>query len=269
MGIDLNAIKSRLKSLQTTTTKRNYLWKPEPGKTRIRIVPYAFNRENPFIEMYFHYNVGKKSYVSLETFGEADPIVEFSDKLKQTGSKEDWTLGKKLEPTLRTFVPIIVRGKEKEGVKFWGFGKSIYQEILAIVADPDYGDISDPTSGRDIEVEYVTPQEAGNTYGKTTIRVKPNQSPCTEDKEVLELIVNGQSDINEVYKRSSYDELKEALENWLNPDAAETDDEPEFEPMPNKSESEPEVEKTVVNAPTATKVADVTKAFDELFKKKN
>jgi len=277
MGIDLNAIRNRLKSLQTTTTKRNYLWKPEPGSTRIRIVPYAFNRDNPFIELYFHYNVGKKSYLSQMSFGESDPIVDFSEQLKQTGSKEDWILGKKLEPTLRTFVPIIVRGKEKEGVKFWGFGKNIYQELLAIISDPDYGDITDPMSGRDIEIEYMTPAEAGNTYGKTSIRVKPNQIPCTDDKDVLELIVNGQTDILEVYKKSSYDELKTALEKWLDPDSEDTDDADTETATDNASETEKAeavVEKPTASeqgqtsAPKVNKVDDVTKAFDALFNKK-
>jgi hypothetical protein len=60
-----------------------------------------------------------------------------------------------MEPKLRTFAPIVVRGQENEGVKFWGFGKTVYQEILAIVADPDYGDITDETNGRDIVIEIV------------------------------------------------------------------------------------------------------------------
>ena len=35
---------------------------------------------------------------------------------------------------------MVVRGEEKQGVKFWGFGKTVYQELLSIM-DPDYGDI--------------------------------------------------------------------------------------------------------------------------------
>ena len=37
---------------------------------------------------------------------------------------------------MRTFAPVIVRGEESEGVKWWGFGKTVYQELLAIIADP-------------------------------------------------------------------------------------------------------------------------------------
>ena len=54
MAIDLNAIRNRLDSLQTKTTKTDNLWKPKPGKQQVRIVPYVHNPSNPFIELFFH-----------------------------------------------------------------------------------------------------------------------------------------------------------------------------------------------------------------------
>ena len=53
MAIDLNAIKAKLNQLQTTGTRRNNLWRPEPGKQVVRIVPYQHDRSNPFRELYF------------------------------------------------------------------------------------------------------------------------------------------------------------------------------------------------------------------------
>ena len=148
MALDLSKIKKKLAQLQTSTNKSAYIWKPPVGKTVIRIVPYQYDKDNCFIELYFHYNISKKNPLSLDTFHEDDPIVEFSEKLKNTGDTNDWKLGKKLEPKLRTYVPIIVRGKEKEGVKYWGFGKELYKEILNFITDPDYGDITDLEKGR-------------------------------------------------------------------------------------------------------------------------
>ena len=57
MALNLDAIKNRLSQLQNTTTKQSRLWRPQPGKNLIRIVPYKFNRENPFMEMHFHYGM--------------------------------------------------------------------------------------------------------------------------------------------------------------------------------------------------------------------
>ena len=48
--MDLNAIKNRLSQLQTTTNRTSNLWKPSPGSQVLRIVPYKFNKDNPFIE---------------------------------------------------------------------------------------------------------------------------------------------------------------------------------------------------------------------------
>ena len=186
--MDINAIKQRLCQLKETNTKQSSLWKPQPGNQVVRIVPYKFNKDNPFIELYFHYDVAKRTYLSPISFGRPDPIEEFATKLKQTGNKDDWRLGRKLDAKMRTFLPVVVRGQEAEGVKFWGFGKTVYQELLGFIADPDYGDIADPLSGRDISVEFKTAEETGASFPSTSIRVKPNQTPITEDKEQLTTI---------------------------------------------------------------------------------
>ncbi len=119
--MDINAIKKRLTQLQATNTRTSNLWKPQPGRSQIRIVPYKYNPDSPFIELFFHYDLGGKSYLSPISFGRPDPIEEFAQKLKTSGNKEDYRLGKKVEAKMRTFTPVIVRGEENEGVKYWGF----------------------------------------------------------------------------------------------------------------------------------------------------
>ena len=251
--MDLNAIRKRLGQLQTTNNRTSSLWKPQPGKTQIRIVPYAFNKENPFIELFFHYNLNNRSYLSPISFGRPDPIEEFAQKLKASGNKEDYQLSKKLEAKMRTFAPVIVRGEESQGVKFWGFGKTVYQELLGVIADPDYGDITDATNGRDIGIERQTPAEAGNQYGKTTVRVKPNQTAITEDANLLKSIFDNQSDLTELYNEPTYDELKDVLQTFLNPSE-------ETETIAPTNTTEKVAEQTAT-----TKTADVADAFDNLF----
>ena len=228
--MDLDAIKSRLNQLQNTQT--NAFWKPQPGKSQVRIVPYKHDKSNPFSELFFHYSlVPNKTVISPLSFGRPDPVQQFADKLKSTGNKDEWIQGKRIEPKMRTFVPVVVRGEESEGVKFWGFGKTVYQELLGIIADPDYGDISDATAGRDITVERQTPAEAGNQYGKTTIRVKPNVTSLSDNSDLLTKLLDEQPNINELYNEPTFDELKGHLSNFLNPsDSTEetTEKEPEM-----------------------------------------
>ena len=238
--MDLDAIKSRLNQLQNTQT--NAFWKPQPGKSQIRIVPYKFDKNNPFSELFFHYSlVPNKTVLSPLSYGRPDPVQQFADKLKSTGNKDEWIQGKRIEPKMRTFVPVVVRGEESEGVKFWGFGKTVYQELLGIIADPDYGDISDSLTGRDIVVERQTPAEAGNQYGKTTIRVKPNVTALSEDSDQLTRLLDEQPNLTELYNEPTYDELKEHLSNFLNPSDS-TEETTEKEPEMVASEGSSNVE---------------------------
>jgi len=249
--MDINALKKRLGQLQITNTRTTNLWKPSPGTTQVRIVPYKHNKDNPFIELFFHYDLGRKSYLSPMSFGRPDPIEEFSQKLKSSGNKEDYRLARKIEAKMRTFAPVIIRGEENQGVKFWGFGKTVYQELLSIIADPDYGDITDQMNGRDITVEFKTAEEIGASFPKTNIRVKPNQTPITEDATLLENLMENQKDITEIYQEQSYDELTEVLNTWLNPE----EEEESKEESVTKSEVKEDVKST----------EDVSAAFDDLF----
>ena len=251
--MDLNVIKKRLNQLQKSNTRTSNLWKPQPGPQVVRIVPYKYNTDNPFIELYFHYDLGGKNYLSPISFGRPDPIEEFAQKLKSTGSKDDYRLGRKVEAKMRTFAPVVVRGEEKEGVRFWGFGKTVYQELLSIIADPDYGDITDPVSGRDVVVHFKTAEETGKSFPSTSIRVKPNQTPITEDASILEAIKETQKDITEIYQERSYDELTEALNEYLNGGSQETTEEPV------KETSKP------VTKTSSYSTKETSDAFDDLF----
>ena len=151
------------------------MWKPQPGDNQIRLVPYKHGSD-PFIELSFCYNIGKvRSIISPITFGKECPINEAAAKLRATGNKEDFELARKIQPKMRVYAPVIVRGKESEGVKFWGFGKLVYQSLLNYFLDADYGDLSNATTGRDLTVKF-TPPAAGNAFGQTTIMFEWNMS---------------------------------------------------------------------------------------------
>lgn len=250
--MDLNAIRKRLGQLQTTNNRTSSLWKPQPGKTQIRVVPYEFNKDNPFIELFFHYNLNNRSYLSPISFGRPDPIEEFAQKLKASGNKEDYQLSKKLEAKMRTFAPVIVRGEESQGVRFWGFGKTVYQELLSIIADPDYGDITDPVNGRDVVVEFISAEESGASFPTTKIRVKPNQTPISDDPAILENVKSSQKDIRDIYQEQSYEDLTNVLNEWLNP----SED--------SSTESTPQ-QATETSTMEQNRVQDTSEAFDELF----
>ena len=229
--MDINAIKQRLNSLQSSGQKKEkvdyskYYWKPkQEGKYQIRIVPSALNKENPFQEVFVHYGFSKFPIYALTNWGEKDPIVEFSKQLRGTSEKENWQLAKKLDPKMRVFAPVVVRGEEDKGVRLWEFGKEIYMQLLGIAEDEDYGDFTDINDGRDFTVEAVMGDIGGRQGIKCSIRVKPKTSPLGTDKTQLKSWLTEQPNVLELQKKMTFEDLKSVLEKFLNPEA-ETEEE--------------------------------------------
>jgi hypothetical protein len=225
--MDINSIKAKLSALQTQNSRpsgearKNVFWKPAVGKQTIRIVPSAYNKSNPFSELYFHYGIDKNPIISPTNWGEKDPIVEFAKQLRTSKDKESWRLARKLDPKMRVFVPVIVRGEEADGVKLWGFGKEIYMELLSMVEDEDIGDYTDIVSGRDLNLTTVGADTTGTGFNKTTVRARTKESTLTDDDTLLQTILKDQPDPLKVFSRMSFDDMKSVLQKWLAPDEEE------------------------------------------------
>ena len=238
--MDLNEIKSRLERLnnpggsKSSDFKTNF-WRPPVGeKSVVRIVPYAHNKDFPFSELYFYFGIGKPRMIALSNFSETDPILEFATTLKKSGDSENFELAKKLYPKLRVFAPVLVRGEEDKGVRFYEFGKMVYQELLGVMADEDYGDITDIQKGRDITVEVIPAAETGKMFNTTTIRVKPNQTPLVGDATKAEGLLENQKELVSLFKKYTFDEMKDELQGWLKPADEDGGKETEVKAAPSK-----------------------------------
>jgi hypothetical protein len=269
--MDISAIKQRLNALQSTnnTGKKEKIdyskvyWKPkEEGKYQIRIVPSKLDPKNPFQEVFVHYGFSKFPIYALTNWGEKDPIVEFAAQLRKTNDKENWSLAKKLDPKMRVFAPVIVRGEEEKGVRLWEFGKEIYMQLLGIAEDEDYGDYTDINEGRDLTVDVVKGDIGGRQGLKSSIRVKPKTSTLSPDASSIQKFLKEQPSLLEIQRKMEFDALKEVLQTWLSPEDTSDD-------VVDEDEDETPVEPTPVKAyalktPLAPKASKADK-FDSLF----
>jgi hypothetical protein len=229
--MDLALLKQKLGNLNApknsggkTYEKIDYtkvFWKPQVGNYTIRIVPSKFNKQNPFREVYFHYGFAKGPVLALNNFGEADPIMEFAAKLRQSKDRDNWALAKKLDPKMRVFVPVIVRGEEHLGVRLWEFGKEVYKSLLGFAADEDYGDFTDIQDGFDFKIDAVAAEVAGRKVVSCTLRPRPKSSPISEDANQVNKWLEEQPDIMTINRKREYNDIKELLAKWLNPEAEE------------------------------------------------
>ena len=238
--MNLDEIKNRLNKLNnkggggSSDFKTNF-WRPPVGeKSVIRIVPYAHNKDFPFSELYFYFGIGKPRMIALSNFSESDPILEFATQLKKSGDKENMELAKKLYPKLRVFAPVLVRGEEDKGVRFYEFGKMVYQELLGVMADEDYGDITDIQKGRDVTVEVIPAAETGKMFNTTTIRVKPNQTALVDDASKAEGLLTNQKNLVSLFKKYSFEEMKGELQSYLKPAEEDGGKQTEVKAAPSK-----------------------------------
>lgn len=275
--MDLNLAKQKLAAAQNKGSQQRekidytkIFFKPKPGKYVVRILPNKYDKAWPIREVQFHYGFSKGPILALSNWGEADPIADFAKGLRKSSDKEDWQLAKKIEPKSRYFAAVIVRGEEHLGTRLWEFGKLTNDQLVGIAADEDYGDFTDITDGRDFTIEATEDIIAGRKGIKCNIRVKPKTTAISEDGALVEKLLNEQPDILGINRRYTYDQLKDVLTKWLNPEeeAAATE-----APIASKDEDEEDDFLTEINKPVApaysleTPAAKTSNAdkFDNLF----
>ena len=106
-----------------------------------------------------------------------------------------------------------------------------------------------------VAVVFKTAEETGKSFPTTSIRVKPNQTSITEDASLMENIMESQKEITEIYKELSYDELTDALNEYLTGESSEEEETSEAA----------ETQTTATTSNTSFKKQETADAFDDLF----
>ena len=226
MGIDMELMRRKLATLRGENTGNgNSVWfKPDEGDTDIRIVPT--NDGDPLKEMFFHYNVGDHRGGILcpkRNFGEGCPICEFASSLWREGSDNNDEESKKLAKSLfvrtRYFSPVVVRGREEEGIKVYGYGKQAYELLLGYILDPEYGDVTDIQEGTDITLTYTKPTKPG-AYPQTNLKMRRNTSALLEDKDAIPALLDGMPDFDSLFERQTPAQIDAILDEQLASDGS-------------------------------------------------
>lgn len=222
MAIDFDAIKRKLERLTGNNKSQNSMWKPEEGNEySVRLLSFPNNDGQPFKELQFYYNIpGQRGLLAPSQFGERDPVQELINKLREEGTKESYEMAKKLYPKMRVYAAVVVRGEEDKGVQLWSFGKLVYQKLLGIMLDEDYGDITDPKTGRDIKV--VCSKAPGQQWATTEILPRGKSVKLSENANQAKEWLTNIPDTSEMFKTKSYDELSKIVNDWLNGDTDDT-----------------------------------------------
>ena len=160
-------------------------------------------------------------------------------------------MAKNLMARQRFFSPVIVRGQEDKGVQVWGYGKMVYQTLLNLVLNPDYGDITDPEAGTDLVIKYDKP--AGASYPKTDITPRRRPSLLSEEETNTSDWLDSIPNFDELFERKTAAEVGTLLDEFLSTDQSA------------ESQSSETTKYTSGPTATGTQPSSVEDAFNELL----
>ena len=217
MALDMKKMKAKYTALQNRGRgggNKSMWFRPQDGEQVIRIVPTADG--DPFKEFWLHYGVGKNpAFLSLKrNYGQDDPIDNFVRALYNEGDEESIKMAKSISAKQRFFSPVLVRGEEDKGVRIWGYGKQVYEQLLNLVLNPEYGDITDVDTGTDLTLQYGKP--AGAQFPQTNLTPRRKSSGLTNTAEETTELLESIPDIEGSFDKKTFDEMQTILDNFMN-----------------------------------------------------
>lgn len=191
---------------------------PEEGE-EVRIVPPIGEGAKAYQKLDLHWNVGaSKLVVCPSQYDRPCPVCDHVNSILNNPSSTEpqKEAAKKMQRRTRHFLPIIVRGKEHEGPKWWGFPKGVLNSISGFFKSKHYGNISDVYQGNDLTITF--PKEA-ETAGimpipyKTPLISKEDGTPDEERINKLRILVQP---LNDVFIEMPEDAIRKIMDK-LNP----------------------------------------------------
>lgn len=196
----------------------NFYKLDEGQSATVRILPTEDG--DPFKEYHFHYNVGSQSFLCPKrNYNEDCAVCDFANKLWNTGEEADKEAARQLFAKPRYFSPIVVRASEDEGVKVWGYSKTVYETLLNLVLNPDYGDITDVDAGTDLDLK--SEKAAGVRYASIAITPKRKNSALAKTKAGAGSLLESVPDITAMHRRLTSEEVATAMDAHMNSASAE------------------------------------------------
>ena len=226
MGINMELMRRKLATLrgENKGNGNSVFFRPDDGDTDIRIVPAPDG--DPLREMFFHYNVGNHQggiMCPKRNFGERCPICDFASSVWREAADNNDEESKKLAKSLfvrtRYFSPVVVRGREDEGIKVYGYGKTAYELLLGYILDPEYGDVTDINEGTDITLTYTKPTKPG-AFPQTNLKMRRNTSPLIEDVDAISPLLDRMPDFDSLFERLTPEQIDAILDEQLASDGS-------------------------------------------------
>lgn len=210
--LDMSKIKSKQEELQKGSGNSDYGFdKLKDGKNVRRILPPKGDSTMFYSEGFLHFGLGddgKSTATCLDTFGKKCPICEYLNTLKDSKNKDDKEFYQRAKKTKRIYLSVLNRDATDEDEKpvILPVGKMILKQVIDVICDPDYGDITDFESGRDITIT----RSGKGLNTEYSVIVKPKETMASEQysEEEMDAML---PDLDSLFVEKSESELMAVL----------------------------------------------------------
>lgn len=260
MALDISKLAERLAQLNrgggNNSSSMGFI-SIKDGRNVVRLLPKRAGDETSLFgeqEVFVHYGVGKSEtnkngsmVVCPTTYGDDKkcPVCELAAELRRLSKKKDDSYDKQarqVQRKKRVYYNGISReedlssykydadqkkwfkGDEEESpIKVLGTGIGVYKDVLKIICDPEYGDITDFDNGLDL---IITKSGTGfNTeYDVKTVRKETPAIPDDAPAELLESWKEALHDLSSLAKVKTYSEIASVMDGGVEPEQDDVDD---------------------------------------------
>ena len=210
----LAKMRQALSETDTGSGSAGFLCALSEGVTIVRILPEVGDMPRFFQEVGIHQmpgKDGKRVYCPKFTSrGKLNcPVCEIVDQLYQAGDTASKAFAGQIRVQKKYWMNVIARADDKVGPKIYTPGVLVFRQLMSLIQDPDYGDITDVEDGYDIKIER---KGKGKTDTDYQARAAKNSSPLSDDPDKVDEWLSAAKDVSYVEVSTNPDEDAELAE---------------------------------------------------------
>lgn len=191
MPVDMTKVHQRIATMaeEASSYEESMKWlKLKNGSNVVRILPPPPGMDVFWLERQVSYKVGpqKRMILPLRQFGQQCPLQDYIDELYTRGDRASKEEADAMWPKRRAIMFGVHRDDEASGPACLSVGIKVFQSLLAIMADPDYADITDPEKGVDITITVTPGDSTKSGFVEYQVMPKRASSPLGSAEQMEE-----------------------------------------------------------------------------------
>ena len=228
--IDLDALRKKHEQLQKTgsgdTDFQNMFLQVQEGTNAVRVLPPKDDDKEFYAETQLHRvtmpDGNPRNFHCRKVHNETCPLCDAYQALwaehnklgLPKGEKSEFSeAARKIKPRSRYYLNVIDRQDENK-VKVLSIGVKVFNKIVGVMIDPDFGDITDLENGFDFKIKKKTPPGENQWPNYDESGPRPKSEPAGSKKEIAE-IMDTLHDIHGLVRLEDYDDTKEIAEHYI------------------------------------------------------